>query len=910
MSRKIAKLLSALLLATAVAVTQIPVSDVEAVATSSDFQMDGTKLLRYAGTAEVVSIPAGVKEIGEDAFAGNDNLVKVTIAGDVEVIGYRAFADCDSLRTVSIGDSVKEIEVAAFSNDAVLKNVSIGAGLQTLGSGVFAGSNQLSSLSLSEANTYLTYKDGVLYDDEQKIIYAMLPNYQRAVFTAPSTVEEITAYAFWGNPYLEHVTLDSALTYVSAYAFSNCMNLKSVDIPLPVRTIEAKAFEDCVNLKSVVIPESMNNIHDTAFDGCSKVAFEVVPGTYGENFANAFKASEVEQIEYEDVTDSTVIGVDELNKEEGSSDASEDETNVEKEENSGTELPVEVQTFTGSYSSETLLGQSSIVAGRAVVFIDNGKATVSTGVLTNPQIDLSGSAQQPVTDNQNKEYISGILSENAQKGKDFPKYTVVNHKIASQAYYQDSELTEYEIPAEITEIGEFSFARTGLNEIVIPEGTEKIGYGAFYHCDNLTSVTIPESVKEIEANAFVKTPWLERQSGTAFVIVGDGILLAYNGMDSVVNIPDGVKQIGAEVFKDHMGITAVNIPASVQSIGEAAFMGCKNLKTVNGGEGLVTIGASAFQNCPLSQVTIPAGVKEIGLSAFAFSGGTDTAVFLGTEIPVLVMGDKVGRLSNMDTIDYALGGVKKVIVPVGAVLDGTLLAGGSYGFNGYVYDTNGSLMADLSRGAQIQSQNGVNVQISSNYLSSDKENIMATLPGNEDAFVLKINDSDTAASGIASAYSELYGGRYPEGLKGFDITLYDSTGQVPILKLGKQYITVLIPLPAGSSGETLHMVTLDEDGQLEAVEHQIVNLSDGDYIQFKTNHFSAFGIYQGTGTAYSAYGGQGVVSNGSAFINMSGAKDDTPDTGDGIHPKWILAIGLFAAATALFFYKGKKVRVK
>ena len=69
MSRKIAKLLSALLLATAVAVTQIPVSDVEAVATSSDFQMDGTKLLRYAGTAEVVSIPAGVKEIGEDAFA-------------------------------------------------------------------------------------------------------------------------------------------------------------------------------------------------------------------------------------------------------------------------------------------------------------------------------------------------------------------------------------------------------------------------------------------------------------------------------------------------------------------------------------------------------------------------------------------------------------------------------------------------------------------------------------------------------------------------------------------------------------------------------------------------------------------------------------------------------------------------
>jgi hypothetical protein len=59
MSRKIAKLLSALLLASALAVTQIPVSDVEATS-ASDFQMEGSKLLKYAGTAEVVSVPDGV----------------------------------------------------------------------------------------------------------------------------------------------------------------------------------------------------------------------------------------------------------------------------------------------------------------------------------------------------------------------------------------------------------------------------------------------------------------------------------------------------------------------------------------------------------------------------------------------------------------------------------------------------------------------------------------------------------------------------------------------------------------------------------------------------------------------------------------------------------------------------------
>ena len=41
MNKKIAKILGTLLLLTAVAVTQVPVSDVEAVASASDFQMDG-----------------------------------------------------------------------------------------------------------------------------------------------------------------------------------------------------------------------------------------------------------------------------------------------------------------------------------------------------------------------------------------------------------------------------------------------------------------------------------------------------------------------------------------------------------------------------------------------------------------------------------------------------------------------------------------------------------------------------------------------------------------------------------------------------------------------------------------------------------------------------------------------------
>ena len=85
----------------------------------------------------------------------------------------------------------------------------------------------------------------------------------------------------------------------------------------------------------------------------------------------------------------------------------------------------------------------------------------------------------------------------------------------------------------------------------------------------------------------------------------------------------------------------------------------------------------------------------------------------------------------------------------------------------------------------------------------------------------------------------------------------------------------------------------------------MTELEDGAYIQFTTSHFSPFGIYQ-----YTAMNAQAVVTDGRAVItNPTGNKDDTPDTGDFLHPKWFLALGLLAGAVALFFYKGK-TRIK
>lgn len=900
MNRRIAKTLGALLLLTAIAVARVPVSDVEASTTASDFEMDGNKLLRYTGTAEVVSIPAGVKSIAEEAFAGNEHLIKVTIDQDVESIAYRAFADCDQLRTVSIGNSVEQIDTAAFSNNEELINVSIGTGLKDLGSGVFAGCSQLKELSLAGENPYLCYENGILYDEEKSTVYMMLPMYEKEAVMLPNSVTEIKAYSFWGNPYVEYVHLGNGLTEVPEYAFSNCMNLKEAEVSLPVRGIGAKAFEDCVNLLSVTLPESVVRISDTAFDGCPKVSIDAVPGTYAAQFGAALQKSEVDEIEYEDVQDSQTIKTDEngIDPKDWIQDG---ESPMIRPDQNETSEP-EIEAVTESVAGQRLLGQSSIVTGRAVIFIDNRIPEVLTG---ESRIDLSGTITGEPGDKGQIESAGtetgNLLVDNARKGKDFPKYTVVEGKIASQAYYQAKDLTAYEIGEDIKEIGEFAFARSALTEIVIPEGVNRIGYGAFYHCDELKQVTIPASVTEIEPYAFEKTPWIQNSVSdrNPFLIVGDGILIAYGGSDSVVNIPAGVKQIGACVFKDHMGITAVNLPDSVEVIAEEAFMNCRNLTTVNGADHLIRIGSRAFMNCPLSTVTIPASVTEIGIGAYAISNGTDTVVFEGEILPKMTTDDRAQRLANKEYRTYTFGDIKTAIVPDGVTkLEDTILEAKTYGFSGRVMTESGNMISDNQTGAEAKSGEGITVQISSQRMK-EGSNIAAAISGEEGSYLLRIEDSQEAEEKITKAYGEIYGGKAPSGLIAYEMTLYDETGTIPITRLGKQSVEIAIPIE--NADEELHVVTLDKDGQLEALEHRLTEFEDGTYLQIVTNHFSPIGIYQS-----SDFGGQAAVKDGSAVILGTGTKDQTPDTGDPIHPKWFLAAGLTAMAVVLFLYKGRK----
>lgn len=893
------------------------------------FQMDGSTLVRYTGTEKNVSVPASVKIIGEAAFEGNTTMEKVTIPEGVEKIAYSAFADCTGLRTVVMSDTVVSIGNSAFSNCSRLINVNFGKGLKELGTGAFAGCDSLEDITIKKGNAFFVTEKGALYDAEKKVLYQVFAGREGKTFEMPSTVTQIEPYAFWGCDALKNIYISSNVSEISEYAFSNCKSLQSIQIPYSVKSIGLKAFEDCVNLRKTIIGPTVTQIHETAFDGCFNLYIEAEEGTAADRYAKEHDLTKTDQVEYEET------GSDE--KEESDS-AKEDE-------------PVQP---TAPINREGLLADSYIVGNRAVLFIDNSKAVVHDGSKEPEQTDIPenepSTEKPPETDSRNEKPAenggeAGNMSVTATKGFTIPKLKVVDGKrIAGQAYYKDEGLTSYEIPKGVEGIGQFAFARSGLTEIVIPKGVTQIGYAAFYHCDSLGSVSIPATVTQIEAKAFEKTPWLENWkngSGSDFLIVGDGILLAYRGNSTVVALPEGVKQIAPEAFLNHTEITEVQLPNSLKLIGEKAFCDCTALERVTGGAYVTAICDRAFYNCPIQTVRIPDTVTRIGAGAFAAPEGSlqpeeRCVVFHGKKLPELTCEASAFRLSDTAARSLAFDGIgTAVILEETESFENTVLDANVQGFRGIICEitdegqheiscVGSTLSAEELAGKSIPEdviiydvrytlENAAKVK---NFavdkertftyegrvlfsvdcdLFPDETKMSAHLEGNTSEYYVRIRNHAQAAEQIRKSYEAVYKQELTETVYGFDMELVEAASGLSIQKLGRQLLKITLPVPEGLEGKTFRLVCLDEDGQLESIDYTLSEEEDVLYLTFELNHFSTFGFYV-----------TGEVPTGSDRTLATGNLDESPDTGDGLHPVLFLIAGAAFLTVAFLIGNRKK----
>lgn len=357
-------------------------------------------------------------------------------------------------------------------------------------------------------------------------------NNQKVQFVViPKSVKRLDAYVFWGCNNLEEVVLGKGLTAVDEYLFAGCTGLKQITIPENVQSIDAQAFAGCINLTDIYIPATVTGIAEDAFLNCDNVTIHADEGSVAAQFSQKL----AEQKNRDPLVTAAPVQTP---------------TAVSRPDTQATTEPVSTTTPApvATPVPGNVLGSTIVVGNHALVMVHPGEEKVQQGY-TEPEAGQETGEEQDIT------------------------AETENGKIPEWMYYRNQSVSAVTIPEGTTEIGRFAFSRSSLRTVTIPEGVTVIDYAAFYHCDNLDNVILPDTVNTVGAKAFTHTGWMddfEENSMDDFLISGD-ILVAYKGNLPEVVIPDGVRVIAEEAFRNHTELKKVHLPASVTDIGNDAF---------------------------------------------------------------------------------------------------------------------------------------------------------------------------------------------------------------------------------------------------------------------------------------------------------------------------------------------------
>lgn len=192
--------------------------------------------------------------------------------------------------------------------------------------------------------------------------------------------------------------------------------------------------------------------------------------------------------------------------------------------------------------------------------------------------------------------------------------------------------------------------KKALKRIILKNGVESIGNGAFSGCDGIEEMYIPSSVSNIYRDIFFE-PYVGAIRGRNVILddahptyrIVSGCVIRKDNPDKVdfgfvdAEIPQGVKTIGTKAFDSlPMEKSDFVIPNGVQTIEEYAFHSSTGITTI----------------------TIPASVTNVGQGAFYGINSLKTVTFLGTTPPT-------APDTSSTTYVFSDTYIEKIIVPPG-----------------------------------------------------------------------------------------------------------------------------------------------------------------------------------------------------------------------------------------------------
>ena len=594
------------------------------------------------------TVPEGVRTLGDSVFGGCPNLQTVTLSEGLISMGNTVFSGSTALDTVSFPASLQTIGTGLFNNCSSLRHVNFATGSQikTIPADTFRGCTALESITLpasltaiagreeDNSSSYglfqgLTNLTSVTFEEGSKCLEIGLSAFEDSGitnFTIPSSVTTIRDRAFYGTA-LKDIVIPRTISRLDGFSFANCQQLETVTIEAELTEILDSTFENCTSLSSINIPASVEYIAETAFSNCGNL-MTVALDSNNESFVldnngalfNAAKTqmyiipTGLETFEIPASLTGTAF-IDIL----------------------GNCLTLETVTVED--------GNAQYVAANGVLYDKNWNiAFIPSGmteyVLPAQIATLSEDARDFILEHSNITSIS-IEGTNANYVEKFG----VLYDNEWNIVLIPSGMTEYTVPAEVTNIDVAKLTDSSIQTVSVEEGNTAytVSNGILYNKDLTEIVLIPSGVKTFIVSATTTSDSflekLESATGLEEIVVEEGNTVfqakfgALYDMDwNLLFVPRGMKTftIPVEVtllddyyvFED----TSIETVVSEEGAGETltleggsygVFYYAENLKTVTlPSQRGVIIGYKAFYNCDIETLTFFDTVESVGEDAF------------------------------------------------------------------------------------------------------------------------------------------------------------------------------------------------------------------------------------------------------------------------------------------------------
>lgn len=207
-------------------------------------------------------------------------------------------------------------------------------------------------------------------------------------------------------------------------------------------------------------------------------------------------------------------------------------------------------------------------------------------------------------------------------------------EIGEGAFAYAIKLEDVNFPSSLRTIKRRCFTdciSLNVNPLVIPEGVEEIGYMSFANCKSLTGkIVLPETLKIINAGAFFSCKITECNFPEGLEEIGDVAFYATCLKEAI--LPNSCLSLpGTDHFALNYELEKVYIPEGLTEIPESFVENCIKLTEFIMPNSIEVIGNRAFWQCgALKELHLSSNLKSVGTEGIYYCKGLKTISFPST----------------------------------------------------------------------------------------------------------------------------------------------------------------------------------------------------------------------------------------------------------------------------------------